>query len=397
MKFSTKLIHSGRSEDAQTGAVVPPIYQTSTFSQESPGSPRKFLDRELSYSRTENPTRALLENAIASLEDAGHAVAFGSGMAAVNAVLNTLSTGDHVIAGRDLYGGSYRIFTKLYAKFGVEFTFTDITDQNELEKAFQPNTKIVWLESPSNPLLNIVDLEASCQLAKEHEALSVVDNTFATPCLQNPLKLGADIVLHSTTKYINGHYDVVNGALVTDDEELFRQLKFYQNAVGSIPGPQDCFLVLRGIPTLELRVKKHCENARKVAEYLNEHRLVKRVYFPGLETHPGHEIARKQMNDFGGMVSFELDGDVRQAKIFLKNLKLFTLAESLGGIKSLICHPPTMTHAAVEPEVRHKAGIADGLIRASIGIEDADDLIEDLANALDIAETSGEKPAIIPV
>ncbi len=381
MKFSTKLIHSGRPADSITGALTAPIYQTSTYSQESPGSPRQFEGRGLSYARTENPTRAGLENALASLEDAQYALAFASGLAACNTILNLLKSGDHVIAGRDLYGGSYRMFTKLYTKFGVEFTFTDITDMNEIEKAFRSNTKILWLESPSNPLLSIVDIAAASKIAKAHGALIVVDNTFATPYLQSPLKLGADIILHSTTKYINGHLDVLSGALVTNDEAIWKELKFYQNAVGAVPGPQDCFLILRGLTTLDIRMDKHCTNGKKVAEYLDGNKKISRVYYPGLKSHPGHKIAAMQMKDFGAMVSFDLK-DKAQAVTFLKNLKLFTLAESLGGIKSLVCHPATMTHASVEPAMRLEAGIGDGLIRLSVGLEDPEDLVADLDQAL---------------
>lgn len=383
MRFNTRAIHDGQPNDPQTGAVTFPIYQTSTFEQDEAGVPKNYQGRALSYSRTENPTRTALEHAVASLEGARYGLAFASGLAAVNTALNLLKSGDHVIACRDLYGGSYRIFTKVFAKFGLEFSFVDTTRLEEIEKAFRPNTRILWLESPSNPLLNITDLEAAAKLARNRGVLTLVDNTFATPYLQRPLELGADLVLHSTTKYLNGHADVINGAIVTNDKQLWEKLKFFQNATGVIPGPQDCFLVLRGIKTLGLRMDRHCLNARRVANFLAEHDLVEKVYYPGLPNHPGHEIARRQMKDFGGMVSFVLKADVETSRRFLKKLKIITLAESLGGVKSLICHPPSMTHASVEPEVRRAAGIADGLIRISVGIEDAEDLIEDLSRALE--------------
>jgi cystathionine gamma-lyase len=324
----------------------------------------------------------MLENAVAALENAKYGLAFASGMAAINNILNLLKSGDHIVAGLDLYGGAYRIFTKLYSKYGLEFSFIDQTDLNEVEKALKPNTRIVWVESPSNPLLNIVDIAAVSKSVKERGVLVLVDNTFATPCLQKPLEMGADIALHSTTKYINGHLDVINGALATNDRELWEQLKFFQNTVGSIPGPQDCYLVLRGLATLELRMEKHCSNARKIVDFLKEDPRINHVYYPGLPERPGYNIAARQMKNFGGMVSFELDAGIDESKEFLKNLKYFTLAESLGGVRSLICHPPSMTHASVEPEVRRKAGITDGLIRASVGIESPDDLIEDLEQAL---------------
>jgi cystathionine gamma-lyase len=375
--FNTQAIHGGPGNDPVTGAVSFPIYQTSTFEQDAPGEDRGFC-----YSRTGNPTRAALEQALAALEGAEHGLAFASGMSAVNAVLNLLSAGDHVVAGRDLYGGSYRIFTKLYAKFGVRFSFVDATDVAAVRGAFTPSTKLLWLESPSNPLLSITDIAACAALARERGAFTVVDNTFATPVAQQPFALGADIVLHSTTKYLNGHGDVLGGAVVTNSRELCEQLKFFQNAVGAVPGPQDCFLVLRGLKTLGLRFERHCRSAQAVAEFLASHDKVARVYYPGLRSHPGHEVARRQMRLFGGVVSFELCTDAEEARRFTKYPRLFTLAESLGSVKSLLCHPPTMTHASVEPEVRRERGISDGLIRLSVGIEDADDLIADLAQAL---------------
>jgi cystathionine gamma-lyase/cystathionine beta-lyase len=382
MRFTTRAVHDGQPNDPQTGAVTFPIYQTSTFQQAHPGKPTKYQDRELSYARTENPTRTALENALASLEGTKYGLAFASGLSAVTCVMNFLKSGDHVIACGDLYGGSYRMFTKVYSKFGIEFTFTDTTKLENIEKALKPHTKLLWLESPSNPLLNVTDIAAAAKIAKRKNVLTLVDNTFATPYLQQPIELGADIILHSTTKYLNGHADVINGGLVFRDEELWRGLKFFQNACGLIPGPQDCYLVLRGIKTLALRMDRHCANARKLAGYLAEHKKVERVYYPGLPSHPGHDIAKKQMKDFGAMLSFVLKADVDRAKKFAGSLKVFTLAESLGAVKTLICHPPTMTHASVEPDVRRRVGIADGLIRVSVGIEDVEDLIEDLDQAL---------------
>ena len=376
-KFSTRAIHAGQPNEPQTGSVTFPIFQTSTYEQLEPGVHKGF-----SYSRTNNPTRQALEENIASLEDGAFGVAYASGLAAVNGVLALLSAGDHVIACQDLYGGSYRLFTKLYAKFNVDFSFVDTTDASQLERAITPRTKILWLETPSNPLLSVTDIAAVTAIAKRHGIITVVDNTFATPYLQQPLKLGADIVLHSTTKYLNGHSDVIGGCVVTNDPALAQELKFFQNAVGAIPGPQDCFLVLRGTKTLALRLDRHCSNAHEIADFLNRHDKIESVYYPGLASHPQHAIAKKQMKDFGAMVSFTLRAGVDEAKAFTTSTRLFTLAESLGSVKSLLCHPPTMTHASVEPEVRRKNGIADGLIRLSVGIEDVQDLIADLDQAL---------------
>ncbi len=376
--FATRAIHAGQPNEETTGSVVPPIFQTSTFGQIEPGVHKGYC-----YSRTGNPTRTSLEACLASLEDGQHGLAFASGLAAVNNVLNLLRSGDHVVAGRELYGGSYRLFTKLYRKFGVEFSFVDTTRPAEIEGALTSATRLLWLETPSNPLLSVTDIAAAAAVAKRRKVTTVVDNTFATPYLQQPLAQGADIVLHSTTKYLNGHSDVIGGALVVNDDALFEQLRFFQNAVGAIPGPQDCFLVLRGIKTLGIRLDRHCANARAVAHFLLEHPKVARVYWPGLSDHPGHEAARRQMRDFGAVVSFELKADVAEAKRFTTCTKLFTLAESLGSVKSLLCHPPTMTHASVEPDVRRKSGISDGLIRLSVGIEDARDLVSDLEQALE--------------
>ncbi|MCP4250621.1 MAG: PLP-dependent transferase [bacterium] len=382
--IATRVIHAGQPNDPLTGAATFPIYQTSTFAQAEIGG-----DPDYCYTRTGNPSREALEQNLASLESARHALAFASGMSAINNVLNLLSTGDHVVACADLYGGAYRIFTKLYAKFGIEFTFVDTTDPDRVRDALAHNTRIVWLETPSNPLLRVTDIRACAALAKTVGALTVVDNTFATPLLQRPLALGADVVVHSTTKYLNGHADVLGGAVVTDSDELHEQLRFFQNTVGSVPAPMDCFLVLRGIKTLPLRVKQHCAGAQRVAEYLCNHPAVQRVYYPGLADHPGHDVARRQATDFGGIVSFELEDDIEVAKTFSRNCRLWTLAESLGGPKSLFCHPPTMTHAAVEPEVRRQNGIRDGLIRLSVGLEEIDDLIADLDRALAAVHSRG--------
>jgi cystathionine gamma-lyase len=381
-QFNTRAIHDGQPNDPETGAVAFPIYQTSTFAQEEPGVHKGFC-----YSRTDNPTRRALEHNLASVEEASHALAYASGLAAVNGVLNLLRSGDRVVAGRDLYGGSYRIFTKLYAKFGVGFDFVDPTDLSAVERAFRPETKLLWLETPSNPLLTITDIAACAALARARGARTVVDNTFATPILQRPLQLGADLVVHSTTKYLNGHSDVIGGAVLTDSRELYDELKFFQNAVGAVPGPQDCFLILRGIKTLGLRMERHLANARAVALRLAEDPRVAKVHYPGLPDHPQHDLARRQMTGFGAIVSFELAGGLESARRFTRSVKLWTLAESLGGVKSLLCHPPTMTHASVEPDVRRAAGISDGLIRLSVGLEDAEDLLADLDQALDQVAT----------
>jgi cystathionine gamma-lyase len=354
-----------------------PIYQTSTFGQTTIGGTPKYC-----YSRTGHPTRAALEANLAALEGAAHALAFASGMSAINNVLNLLQAGDHVVACSDLYGGAYRIFTKLYAKFGVFFTFVDATDASAVERALRPETRLLWLETPSNPLLRITDIAACTELARRRGVSSVVDNTFATPYLQTPLNLGADVVVHSTTKYLNGHGDVLGGAVVTNSAELFDRLKFFQNAVGAVPGPQDCYLQLRGIKTLSLRMERHCSSARRIAEFLTEHPAVGRVYYPGLASHPGHEAAARQMRDFGGIVSFDLRGGIEAVRRFAGGCSLWTLAESLGGVKSLFCHPATMTHAAVDPDVRRKNGLTDGLIRLSPGLEDVEDLLADLGRGL---------------
>ncbi|MEA2166323.1 MAG: cystathionine gamma-lyase [Thermoanaerobaculia bacterium] len=360
-RFDTLAIHAGQPNDEATGAVTVPIYQTSTFGQLEPGVHRGF-----GYARTEHPTRRALEECLASLEGARYGLAFASGMAAIHNVLSLLRTGDHVVSTQDLYGGAWRIFTKYFAKFGIDFTFVDTSDVAAVEHAITPATRLLWLETPSNPLLKTTDIAACSAIARRAGIRTVVDNTFATPVLQQPIALGADIVLHSTTKYINGHSDALGGAVITDDEGLFTELKFFQNAIGAVPGPQDCFLILRGVKTLGLRMARHCQNAADVVGFLRSHNNVARIHYPG----------------FGAIVSFELDSDVAETIAFMKRLRLWTLAESLGSVKSLFCHPPTMTHASVEAEVRRKVGIADGLIRLSVGLEDVRDLIDDLDQAL---------------
>ncbi|MEK6372324.1 MAG: PLP-dependent aspartate aminotransferase family protein [Acidobacteriota bacterium] len=360
-RFDTLAIHAGQADDPATGAVTTPIYQTSTFRQSEPG-----VNKGYCYARTGHPTRQALEDCLASLEGARFGLAFASGMAAIHNVLSILRAGDHVVSTQDLYGGAWRIFTKLFAKFGVDFTFIDSSDAGTIRGAIRPETKMLWLETPSNPLLKTTDIAACAAIAREAGVRTVVDNTFATPVLQQPLALGADIVLHSTTKYINGHSDCLGGAVITDDEALFAELQFFQNAIGAVPGPQDCFLILRGGKTLGLRMARHCENAARIVEYLRTHDRIARVHYPG----------------FGAIVSFEIDAGVEETIAFTRELRLWTLAESLGSVKSLFCHPPSMTHASVEPEVRRRVGIADGLIRLSVGLEDVRDLVDDLEQAL---------------
>lgn len=380
MKFGTKAIHAGVEPDPSTGAIMTPIYQTSTYVQRSPGDNKGY-----EYSRTHNPTRTQLQNALAALENGKHGLCFSSGMAAIDAIIKMLKPGDEVISTSDLYGGTYRIFTKVFQNYDIKFHFTNMQDTANVEKLINENTKMIWLETPTNPLLNIIDIKAYADLAKENNLLLVADNTFSTPYLQTPLDLGADIVMHSLTKYMGGHSDVVMGALIVKDDDLKKHLAFIQNACGATPGPQDCFLVLRGLKTLHLRMERHCQNGRMVAEYLMGHPKVGKVYWPGFENHPNHEIAKKQMRDFGGMVSFELKGDnVGDAMRLLENLKLFALAESLGGVESLCGHPATMTHASIPREDRMKAGLSDTLIRLSVGVEDAEDLIADLEQAISV-------------
>lgn len=378
MKFGTKTVHAGVEPDPTTGAIMTPIYQTSTYVQAAPGDHKGY-----EYSRTHNPTRTALEKSLAALENGSYGICFASGMAATDAIIKLLNPGDEVISCNDLYGGSYRIFTKVFARFGIKPTFIDMSSPRNFEAAITPATKMVWVETPTNPLMNVIDIEGITEIAKARGITVVVDNTFASPYLQNPLNLGVDIVVHSITKFINGHSDVVMGAIVTRDAGLNEELRFLQNSCGGVPGPQDSFLVLRGIKTLHLRMQRHSENGRKIAEFLAGHPKVERVYWPGLPSHPNHEIAKKQMNDFGGMLSFTLKGDkMEDALKVLSGTHLFSLAESLGGVESLIGHPASMTHASIPRDERMKAGLKDTLIRLSVGIEDADDLIEDLAAAI---------------
>ncbi len=376
-RFETTAIHAGYAPDAQTGAVMPPIYASSTFEQDAPGE-----DRGYEYARTNNPTREALEGNLAALEGGDHARAFASGMAAINTVLNCLEAGDRVVAGRDLYGGTHRLFRQVYADYGLSFEFVDMTDHAALEAALTPATDLVWLESPTNPLLKVVDIAAIAERAHAVDALVAVDNTFATPYLQRPLDLGADVVCHSLTKYLGGHSDVVAGALVTDDAELDERFGFYQNAVGATPDPFACYLVWRGTKTLGMRMDRHCDNAAAVAAWLRDQSAVDRVYYPGLSSHPTHDVAAHQMADFGGMVSFVLDADLESTADVVTDLEVFTLAESLGGVESLVEVPAAMTHAGLDPEERRTAGIADGLVRASVGVEHQADLLADLDRAL---------------
>ncbi|WP_257213972.1 cystathionine gamma-synthase [Sphingobacterium sp. 1.A.5] len=377
-KFATKAIHAGQEADPTTGAVMTPIYQTSTYQQKAPGDHKGY-----EYSRGTNPTRKALEDCIAALENGKFGLAFSSGMAATDCVLRLLQPGDEVVTGDDLYGGSYRIFTKVYEPMGIKFKFVNTSDNQAVADAITAKTKLIWVETPTNPTLKLADIEAIGKIAKERGILYAVDNTFASPYLQNPLDLGADIVMHSVTKYLGGHSDVVMGALVMNDEELYKKLFFYYNACGGTPGPQDAFLVLRGIKTLHLRMKAHCENGRKVAEYLKNHPKIEKIYWPGFEDHPGHDVAKKQMRDFGGMVSIVLkDADLQETFRIASGFKVFTLAESLGGVESLINHPATMTHGSIPKEAREKVGVVDNLLRLSVGVEDADDLIADLEQAL---------------
>lgn len=378
MKFNTKVIHGGQQYEPSTGAVMPPIFQTSTYAQSSPGKHKGY-----EYSRTANPTRTALENALASIENGQFGLAFGSGLASMDAVIKLLNPGDEVISTNDLYGGSYRIFTKIFQKYGIKFHFVGMQDVKAIEEKINPNTKLIWVETPTNPMMNIIDIVAVAEIAKKHKVLLAVDNTFATPYLQRPLDLGADIVMHSATKYLGGHSDVVMGALVVKDKDLADKLYFIQNASGAVCGPMDSFLVLRGIKTLALRMQRHCENGKAVAEYLKTNPNVDKVYWPGFENHPNHQIAKKQMKDFGGMISFTIKGnDFDKTIQTLEKLRVFTLAESLGGVESLVGHPASMTHASIPKEEREKTGVVDSLIRLSVGIEDAEDLIADLKQAL---------------
>ncbi len=383
LKTETLLIHGGQRPDPSTGAVMPPIYQTSTFAQEAPG-----VHKGYAYARAKNPTRTALENALASIEGGAYGLAFGSGMAAVDAVLKLLQPGDEVIATNDLYGGTYRLFTKIFAPLGIVFHFVDMQEMTALSSCITAKTKMLWVETPTNPMLNIFDIAALGALAKAHQLLLVVDNTFATPYLQNPLALGASIVLHSATKYLGGHSDLVLGGLVVNDEAVAERLYFIQNASGAISGPMDSFLALRGIKTLHVRMDRHGENAEKIAHFLEKHPAVNHVYWPGFSHHPGHEIAKKQMRNFGGMVSFSLKNDTSAAAFrVISQLKVITLAESLGGVESLAGHPATMTHGSLPEAARKKVGIVDSLIRLSVGLENVADLIADLEQALEQLES----------
>ena len=378
MKFNTKTIHGGQEHDKAYGAVMPPIYQTSTYAQSTPGGHKGY-----EYSRTHNPTRAALERAFASLENGKYGLAFGSGLAAIDAVMKLLKPGDEVISTNDLYGGTYRLFTKIFENFGIKFHFIGMQDPAKIEEYVNENTRLIWVETPTNPMMHVIDIKACAKIAKKHDLLLAVDNTFATPYLQQPLELGADIVMHSATKYLGGHSDVVMGALVVKEDALAEKLYFIQNASGAICGPQDSFLVLRGLKTLHVRMQRHCENGRKIAEFLSSHPQIEKVYWPGLEDHPNHAVAKAQMNDYGGMISFVTKGsNFEEAIRIVENLKVFTLAESLGGVESLAGHPASMTHASIPKQEREKSGVVDALIRLSVGIEDADDLIEDLKQAI---------------
>ena len=377
MKFNTKVIHAGIHPDPATGAIMTPIYQTSTYVQEEIG-----LHKGFEYSRTGNPTRAALESNLAALESGKYGACFGSGLAAIDCVIKMLNPGDEVISTNDLYGGSYRIFKTIFEKYGIHFHFVDMVNVQNISNKINDKTKLIWIETPTNPMMNIIDVKSIVEIAKNSGIKVAVDNTFATPYLQRPLELGADIVMHSVTKYLGGHSDVVMGALVTNDESIAEEMYRIQNSSGAVCGPMDSFLVLRGIKTLHLRVQRHCENGEKVAHFLQNHPQVERVYWPGFETHPNHKVAKEQMSGFGGMISFTLVGDsLEKAKSIVSKTKLFTLAESLGGVESLIGHPSTMTHASIPREERMKSGVLDSLIRLSVGIEDASDLIGDLENA----------------
>ena len=377
-RFNTKTIHGGQAPDPAYGAVMPPIYQTSTYAQTTPGGHQGF-----EYSRTHNPTRQALEKALASIENGKHGLAFGSGLAAIDAVLKLLKPGDEVISTNDLYGGSYRLFTNIFEGFGIKFHFVGMDNVQRVENSINTNTRLVWVETPTNPMMNVIDIKAVAQITQKHNLILAVDNTFASPYLQQPLDFGADIVMHSATKYIGGHSDVVLGALIVNDADLAKRLSFIQNASGAICGPMDSFLTLRGIKTLHVRMQRHSENGRAVAEYLNQHPKIEKVYWPGFENHPNHKVAKAQMKDFGGMLSFAPKGaDFNAAIKIIENLKVFTLAESLGGVESLAGHPASMTHASIPKVEREKSGVVDSLIRLSVGIEDAQDLIDDLEQAI---------------
>jgi cystathionine gamma-lyase/cystathionine beta-lyase len=378
MKFATKAIHAGQEPDPTTGAVMTPIYQTSTYWQESPGKHKGYA-----YARGKNPTRTALENCLAALENANHGLCFSSGMGATDAVVRLLLPGDEVITGNDLYGGTYRMFTKIYEPMGIKFHFIDLADPNNILNYINDKTKLIWIETPTNPTMQIIDIEKCATISKEKNLLLAVDNTFASPYLQNPIDLGADIVMHSVTKYLGGHSDVVMGALITNDKELYDRLAFINNSCGATPGPQDCFLVLRGLKTLHLRMKAHCENGEIIAHFLKNHQAIEKVYWPGFPDHPNHDIAKKQMRGFGGMISIVLkNADLEKTFKIASSFKVFTLAESLGGVESLINHPATMTHASIPKIEREKVGVVDNLLRISVGVEDIEDLLIDLDSAL---------------
>jgi cystathionine gamma-lyase len=378
MKFGTKAIHAGAEPDPTTGAIMTPIYQTSTYVQESPG-----VNKGYAYARGKNPTRSALEKNIAALEDGKHCLCFSSGMGATDAVIKLLQPGDEVITGDDLYGGSYRMFTKVFAKYGIKFHFINMTDAGNILKYVNANTKLIWVETPTNPTMQIIDIEACARTAKAHNIMLAVDNTFASPYLQNPLALGADIVMHSVTKYLGGHSDVVMGALIVNGEKIYTDLAFIHNSCGATPGPMDSFLVLRGIKTLHLRMERHCYNGRKVAEFLKTHPRISKIYWPGFEDHPNHAIAKRQMRDYSGMISIVLkDASIEETFKVASSFHVFSLAESLGGVESLINHPATMTHASIPKAERERVGVVDNLLRLSVGVEDIEDLIEDLKQVL---------------
>ncbi len=376
MKFGTRAIHAGQEPDPTTGAVMTPIYQTSTYWQESPGKHKGYA-----YARGKNPTRTALEKCLASLEDAKHGLCFSSGMGATDAVIKLLQPGDEVITGNDIYGGTYRMFTKVFANFGIKFHFIDLSNPSNIIPYINTNTKLLWVETPTNPTMQIIDIVGCAAIAKTHHIAFAVDNTFASPYLQNPLNLGADIVMHSVTKYLGGHSDVIMGALLTNNDEIYEKLAFIHNSCGATPGPMDSFLVLRGLKTLHLRMKAHCENGIQIANFLKNHPAIEKVYWPGFEDHPNHNIAKKQMRGFGGMISIVLkDADMQKTFDIASSFKVFTLAESLGGVESLVNHPATMTHASIPKEEREKAGVVDNLLRLSVGVEDVEDLLADLKN-----------------
>lgn len=377
MKFATRAIHAGQEPDPTTGSVMTPIYQTSTYAQTGMGGHKGF-----EYSRTGNPTRTALEACLASLENGKYGLAFASGMAAEHAVLSLLNAGDHIVSCDDLYGGTYRIFERVFKRYNIEASYVQANVIEDYEKAIRPNTKLIWLETPTNPLLRLVDIAAIAKIAHRHQLLLAVDNTFSTPYFQRPLELGADIVIHSTTKYINGHSDVVGGAVAVNDSDTYESIKFFQNAIGAVPGPQDCWLTLRGIKTLAVRMRQHADSAMTVARFLAEHPRVEKVYYPGLPSHPDYKLAQRQMSGFGGMVSFQFKGTLADVDQVVRRFKIFTFAESLGGVESLVCHPASMTHGSIPREIREARGLTDTLLRLSIGIEDVEDLILDLQQAL---------------